>query len=139
MAKPFVVQKIVDTNDPDSQVFPGTSPYDWIASIPVDYRQNLLDGMSGVAGNIGVYCPENYRVYAKTGTAETGGEDILYITGVLQNVNDGSFNEAVWDDYSEYNGSYVLVMQLQNPSAFEFNFASESVSLYQGLINTLFE
>ena len=137
MVKPFVVKSVVDTNDPNSQVFPGTAPYDWIASIPVDYRQNLLDGMAGVAGNIGAYCPENYRLYAKTGTAETGGEDILYITGVLQNVNDGSFNEAVWDDYSGYNGSYVLVMQLQNPTAFSFNFASESVSLYQGLINTL--
>ena len=127
----------MDTNDPNSEVFPGTAPYDWIASIPVDYRQNLLDGMSGVGGNLGMYVPENYRFYAKTGTAETGGEDILYITGVLQNVNDGSFNEAVWSDYSEYNGSYVIVMQLQNPNAFEFNFASESAALYQGLINTV--
>ncbi len=137
MVKPFVVHSIVDTNDPNSEVFPGTAPYDWIASIPVDYRQDLLDGMSGVGGNLGMYVPENYRFYAKTGTAETGGEDILYITGVLQNVNDGSFNEAVWSDYSEYNGSYVIVMQLQNPNAFEFNFASESVALYQGLINTV--
>ncbi len=137
MVKPFVVHSIVDTNDPNSEVFPGTAPYDWIASIPVDYRQNLLDGMSGVGGNLGMYVPENYRFYAKTGTAETGGEDILYITGVLQNVNDGSFNEAVWSDYSEYNGSYVIVMQLQNPNAFEFNFASESAALYQGIINTV--
>ena len=135
MPKPFVVQSIVDTNDPTRQVFPGSAPYEWLGSIPGECRQNLLDGMTGVGGNLGLYWPENYRFYAKTGTAETGGEDILYITGVLQEVNDVSYNDAVWSDYSGYNGSYIIVMQLQNPTGFNFNFASESGGLYQGLIN----
>ncbi len=133
MITPFIIQSVVDTNDAMIDVFPGTAPYQFLGSIPSEYRQNLLDGMAGVGGNLGIYVPDGYGFYAKTGTAETGSDDILYITGILQKFggNDGN----VWSDYGQYNGSYIIVMQLQNPSEFGFNFASESGALYQGLIN----
>ena len=115
----------------------GSAPYEVIASIPKEYRQNLLEGMRGVANNIGVYVPENYEFFAKTGTAETGAGDFLYITGCLRNVADKSAEKPVYSDYSNYaqDGSYIIVMQLQNPADFGFNFASETGFLYQGIVN----
>lgn len=135
MVKPFVVQSVVDTNNPRKTVFPGSAPYETLAEIPWEYRQNLLDGMAGVAANLGVWCPDGYNFYAKTGTAETGAEDILYITGILQNYTENCGDGNVWTDYSNYCGSYIIVMQLQNPSEFKFDFASESGALYQGIVN----
>ena len=135
MVTPFIVQSVVDTNNPKDDISPGTAPYEVLGSIPQEYRQNLLDGMSGVGSNLGVWCPDGYNFYAKTGTAETGGDDILYITGVLQNYGQNCGDGNRWSDYGSYCGSYIIVMQLQNPSDFKFNFASESGSLYQGIIN----
>ena len=42
-------------------------------------------------------------------------------------------------DYSNYaqDGSYIIVMQLQNPAAFGFDFASQTGYLYQGIIDTV--
>lgn len=137
MVKPFVVQQVVDTTDPYSQLAEGSKPYDVIASIPPDCRQNLLDGMRGVASNLGIYVPENYELFAKTGTAETGAGDFLYITGCLRNVADNSDAKTVYTDYSTYgqNGSYIIVMQVQNPYQFGFDFASETGWLYKGIID----
>ena len=137
MVKPFVVQQVVDTNDPGRECAKGSTPYEVIASIPGDYRQNLLDGMRGVANNLGIYVPENYEFFAKTGTAETGAGDFLYITGCLRNVADRSAEKPVYTDYSGYSqdGSYIIVMQVQNPADFGFNFASETGMLYQGVID----
>ena len=139
MVKPFVVQQVVDTTDPYTQVLPGSAPYEVLGSIPENCRQNLLDGMTGVANNLGLYVPENYQFYAKTGTAETGAGDFLYITGCLRNVNDNSAQKPVYTNYNDYgaNGSYIIVMQLQNPADFGFDFASQTGSLYQGVINTV--
>ena len=72
MVKPFVIKNIVDTSDFSNVIGEGSEPFEVIGSIPKEYRQNLLDGMSGVASNLGVYVPEGYQLYAKTGTAETG-------------------------------------------------------------------
>ncbi|MBP5580279.1 MAG: peptidoglycan glycosyltransferase [Ruminococcus sp.] len=137
MVKPFVVQQVVDTNEPTKECAKGSSPYEVIASIPAEYRQNLLDGMSGVANNLGIYVPDNYEFFAKTGTAETGAGDYLYITGCLRNFADRSAEKPVYSDYSNYaqDGSYIIVMQLQNPADFGFNFASETGGLYQGIVN----
>ncbi|MCQ2459206.1 MAG: peptidoglycan glycosyltransferase [Ruminococcus sp.] len=135
MVKPFVVQTMVDTTDPSESVYPGSAPYEWLGSIPDSCRQGILDGMMGVGSNLGVYVPEGYNFYAKTGTAETGGDDILYITGVLQNYYQPEADYYVWSDYGGYYGSYIIVMQIQNPQNFGFNFASESGALYQGIIN----
>lgn len=139
MVKPFVVQQVVDTTDPSMQAASGTQPYQILGSIPEKYRQGLLDGMSGVAANLGLYYPDNYEFYAKTGTAETGAGDFLYITGCLKNVYDSPASKPVYADYSNYSssGSYIIVMQLQNPYAFGFDFASQTGYLYQGIINTV--
>ncbi len=137
MVKPFVVQQVVDTTDPNKECAKGSAPYEVIASIPENCRQNLLEGMRGVANNLGVYVPENYEFFAKTGTAETGAGDFLYITGCLRNTADRSAEKPVYSDYSTYaqDGSYIIVMQLQNPADFGFNFASETGFLYQGIVN----
>lgn len=138
MVKPFVVKNIVDTNDPYTTVSAGSTPYEVIASIPQEYRQNLLDGMLGVTGHLSVYIPDGYQLYTKTGTAETGaGDDYLYITGCLKNNNDQSSGCPVFEDYSDYRngGSYIIIMQIQNPKDHGFEFASNSGSLYQGIIN----
>lgn len=139
MVKPFIVQQVVDTSDPSKECSKGTSPYEVIASIPEEYRQNLLDCMTGVANNLGIYVPENYQFYAKTGTAETGRGDFLYITGCLRNVADRTNEKIKYTDYSNYglDGSYIIVMQLQNPADFGFDFASQTGYLYQGIINTV--
>lgn len=136
MVRPFVLQNVLDTSSPETVLEKGSSPNDVIASIPEEYRQNLLDGMSGVASGLGIYLPENFTLYAKTGTAETWVGDFLYITGCLKNSGD-TVGESY--DYNNYDGSYIVVMQIQNPSEHGLSFASESSSYYQGIINTIFE
>ncbi len=137
MVTPFTIVKIVDTNDLSKTVKSGTTPNSKICSIPEECRQNLLSGMSGVAGNIGLSVPAGYELYAKTGTAETWKGDFLYITGVLKNPSDNG--SETWSDYGSYDGSYVVVMQVQNPDYFGYSFASDSVSLYQNIINIVAE
>ena len=139
MVKPFVIQQVVDTNDPYTETVKGSTPYEVIASIPENCRGNLLDGMRGVASNLGLYIPENYEFFAKTGTAETGAGDFLYITGCLRNVADRTGEQITYNDYNAYkaSGSYIIVMQVQNPAAFGFDFASQTGALYQGIIDTV--
>lgn len=135
MVKPFVLKNMVDTNTFTTVTEAGTKPHEVIASIPPEYRQNLLDGMTGVGANLGLYYPAGYNFYAKTGTAETWHGDFLYITGILKKDGDDGMRDYV--DYNDYDGSYVIVMQIQNPSNFGFDFASQSASLYQGIINAV--
>ena len=135
MVKPFVLKDIVDTNDSTKVLKEGSARSEVIATIPQEYRQNLQDGMRGVAGGLGVYVPQGYSLYAKTGTAETWENYFLYITGCVK--NDSDDGSAVYDDYSNYNGSYVIVMQVRNPADHGFEFASHSASLYQGVVNAI--
>ena len=139
MVKPFMLKNVIDSSGAQAVLLEGSKPYDVIASVPENCRQGILDGMLGVGSNLGIYAGENYNFYAKTGTAETGGADILYITGCLRNVNDKTDTNPVYTDYSNYheNGSYIVVMQMQNPNDYGFNFSSESAYLYQGLINII--
>ncbi len=133
MVKPFTVKNIVDTSDCNTVIKSGSKDHDVIGTIPAEYRQNLLDGMTGVGNGLGIYLPDGYNFYAKTGTAETWEGDILYITGILKNVNDDG--TKVYKDYNNYSDSYIVIMQVKNPGAFGYNFASESASLYQGIVN----
>lgn len=133
MVKPFTIKNIVDTNDMNTVIGAGSKDHDVIGTIPAEYRQNLLDGMTGVGGNLGIYLPAGYSFYAKTGTAETWEGDFLYITGVLKKADDNGTKK--YADYSNYSDSYIVVTQFRNPQAFGFNFASESASLYQGVVN----
>ena len=135
MVRPFVVKNIVDTNDFNNKIEKGSEPNDVIGTIPAECRQNLLDGMRGVASGLGVYVPEGYEFYAKTGTAETWENDFLYITGAVKNINDDG--TGVYTDYNDYNGSYIIAMQIRNPEYFGFSFASESASIYQGIVNAV--
>lgn len=141
MVKPFVLRNIVDTNDFYNVIGSGSTPFEVIGSIPQEYRQNLINGMSGVASNLGIYVPDGYQLYAKTGTAETGAGDYLYITGCVKNYNDNGSCCGVNADYSDYRasgGSYTIVMQVQNPAEHNFSFASESARLYKGIIDIVF-
>lgn len=133
MVKPFTMKNIVDTNNPDTVIKTGSKANEVIASIPAEYRQNLLDGMTGVGGNLGIYVPAGYSFYAKTGTAETWEGDFLYITGIVKNNSDNG--GKTYTDYSNYSDSYIIVTQTRNPEAFGFSFASDSASLYQGVVN----
>ncbi|MBR4627353.1 MAG: peptidoglycan glycosyltransferase [Ruminococcus sp.] len=137
MVKPFAVKSYGDTNDITSNEKDGSKPYDKIASIPREYRSPLLEGMKGVADKFGFASPAGYTLYAKTGTAETGAGDFLYITGCLKNDNDNSDSEPEFSDYSDYknNGSYIIVMQIQNPQEHGFSFASDSAMFYKGIID----
>lgn len=139
MVRPFMLKNVIDSSGAQSVLSEGSQPYEIIASVPENCRQNILDGMMGVGSDLGIYAGENYTFYAKTGTAETGGYDILYITGCMKNINDDTENCPVYEDYSNYheNGSYIVVMQMQNPNDYGFNFSSESAYLYQGIINIL--
>lgn len=141
MVKPFVIKNIVDTSDFSNVIGEGSTPFDVIGSIPKEYRQNLLDGMSGVASNLGVYVPEGYQLYAKTGTAETGAGDFLYITGCVKNVSDNGSSCGTSSDYSDYRasgGSYTIVMQIQNAQYHGFSFASQSAMYYKGIVDIVF-
>ncbi|MDE6035026.1 MAG: peptidoglycan glycosyltransferase [Ruminococcus sp.] len=139
MVRPFMLQNIVDSSGAQAVLADGSQPYDVIASIPENCRQGILDGMYAVGSDLGIYTGPNYEFYAKTGTAETGGDDILYITGCMKNIYDNSAECPIYDNYDNYsnNGSYIVVMQMQNPSDYGFNFSSESSYLYQGIINIL--
>ena len=137
MVRPFVVAGSGDTNDIHKSETPGSKPYDKVASIPPEYRSTLLEGMKGVADKFGFSVPEGYTLYAKTGTAEIGEGDYLYITGCLRNDADNSADKPSFTDYSDYGecGSYIIVMQIQNPQDHEFDFASDSAMFYKGLID----
>lgn len=133
MVTPFVLKNVVDTNDFNSVTESGSKSGEVIASVPAEYRQNLLDGMSGVASGLGVSVPAGYSFYAKTGTAETWEGDFLYITGVVK--NDSDDGSGVYSNYNDYNGSYIIAMQVRNPGYFGYDFASKSAPLYQGIVN----
>jgi len=135
MVRPFVLKCTVDTTDPASVTGSGSKPLDVVASIPQEYRKGLLDGMLGVVDHLSVSVPAGYTLYAKTGTAETWKDDFLYITGCLKNDSDDGNGSYI--DYSSYGGkgSYIIVMQIQNPAAHGFSFASESAWYYQGIMD----
>lgn len=138
MVRPFVLQNTVATGEPLKQLGQPTEGNDVIASIPQECRQNLLDGMNAIGNNLGVYVPQGYTLYAKTGTAETWLGDFLYITGCVKNNNDNGAG-SYYGNYESYgeNGSYIIVMMVQNPEEHGYKFASESAPLYQGFINTI--
>ena len=135
MVTPFVMKDIVDSSDPNKKTGSGSKANDVIASIPPECRDNLLSVMGSVGADIGVYVPDGYSFYAKTGTAEGWLGDFLYITGCVKNYNDnGSQN---WDSYDNYGetGSYVVVMEIQNPADHGFEFASQSAGVYRQILD----
>lgn len=138
MVRPFVLKNVVDTDNPKKVIERGSQANEVIATIPEEYRQNLLDGMLGVASGLGIYTSGNFTFYAKTGTAETWEGDFLYITGCLKNGNDTAGSSYDYLNYSQ-NGSYIIVMQLRNPQYHGLDFASESSYLYQGIVNAVLE
>ncbi len=138
MVRPFVLQNTVATGDPLKQLGNAPKGNEVIATIPQELRQNLLDGMKAIGSNLGVYLPEGYTLYAKTGTAETWLGDFLYITGCVKNNSDNGAG-TYFGNYESYgeNGSYIIVMMVQNPAEHGYDFASESAPLYQGLVNAI--
>lgn len=138
MVRPFVLQNTVATGDPLKQLGNAPKGNEVIATIPQELRQNLLDGMKAIGSNLGVYVPEGYTLYAKTGTAETWLGDFLYITGCVKNNSDDGAG-TYFGNYESYgeNGSYIIVMMVQNPGEHGYDFASESAPLYQGLVNAI--
>ena len=64
-------------------------------------------------------------------------EGRLPVHNGLKNPSDNG--SETWSDYGSYDGSYVVVMQVQNPDYFGYSFASDSVSLYQNIINIVAE
>jgi len=135
MVTPFVMKDIVDSSDPGRKTGSGSKANDIIASIPPECRDNLLSVMGSVASDIGVYPPAGYSFYAKTGTAEGWLGDFLYITGCAKNYNDSGSQS--WDNYDNYGetGSYVVVMEIQNPAEHGFEFASQSAGVYREILN----
>lgn len=136
MARPFVLKEIVDTNDSSLKLADGSKSGDIVCSIPEQCRDGIRNCMAGVGSDIGVYPPAGYQFYGKTGTAETWMGDFLYITGCICAPSDDL--STVHNDYSNYNGSYVVTMQIRNGPEHGFSFASESAWLYQGIVNTIF-
>lgn len=135
MVTPFVMKDIVDSSDANKKIGSGSKANDVIASIPPECRDNLLSVMGSVAGDIGIYVPDGYSFYAKTGTAEGWLGDFLYITGCAKNYNDnGAQNWENYDNYGE-TGSYVVVMEIQNPAEHGFEFASQSAGVYREILN----
>lgn len=137
MVKPFVLANIVDSENPQKIIKSGTQPNQIIASIPEEYRGNLLDGMLGVASGLSVYPNGNYTFYAKTGTAETWKGDFLYITGCICNPADFDGNTYDYATYKSDGGSYTIVMQIRNPEKHGFEYASESSAYYNGIVNAV--
>ena len=137
MVRPFVLENVVDSNNCGTVLDHGTAAGEVIASIPEEYRQGLLDGMTGVASGLSVSVPAGTTLYAKTGTAETWIGDVLYITGCVK--NDSDTGHASYPTYSDYgqSGSYIIVMQIQNPESHGFAFASESARVYDGIVNAV--
>ena len=135
MVTPFVLKDIVDGSDPNKKISGGSRPNDVIASIPPECRDNLLSVMGSVGSDIGIYPPEGYSFYAKTGTAEGWLGDFLYITGCAKNYNDNG--TQTWDSYDSYGetGSYVVVMEIRNPADHGFEFASQSAGVYREILN----
>ena len=91
--------------------------------------------MGSVGSDIGVYVPAGYSFYAKTGTAEGWLGDFLYITGCAKNNSDNGGQS--WENYDSYGetGSYIVVMEIQNPAEHGFEFASQSAGVYRQILD----
>lgn len=137
MVRPFVLQNIVDTADYTQIISEGSTPNEEIASIPMEYRENLKNAMYDVGSDLAVTPIEGYTLYAKTGTAEVGSGDYLYIAGCLLNANDSEKGTYMYENYSTYNesGSYIIVLQIQNPDALALKYASGAAYIYSDLMN----
>ncbi len=135
MVTPFVMKDIVDGSDANKKIDSGTKANDVIASIPSECRSNLLSVMGSVGSDIGVYVPAGYSFYAKTGTAEGWLGDFLYITGCAKNNSDNGGQS--WENYDSYGetGSYIVVMEIQNPAEHGFEFASQSAGVYRQILD----
>jgi cell division protein FtsI/penicillin-binding protein 2 len=133
MVTPFVVKELV-SSDGTQKTGEGSAANDIIASIPEGCRDNLVSFMGSVGSDIGVYVP-GYSFYAKTGTAEGWKGDFLYITGCAKNSADNG--TQTWENYDSYGdtGSYIVVMEIQNPADHGFEFASQSAGVYRGIMN----
>ncbi|MEE5992744.1 MAG: penicillin-binding transpeptidase domain-containing protein [Oscillospiraceae bacterium] len=136
MVKPFTLKAQVNSKDYTDVIEEGTQPYEVIAEYPQKYNAHLLEGMAGVAEDLGAAVPAGYKLYCKTGTAEVGRGDYLYVSGCLLNDNDNTSESPIYDDYSNYaeNGSYIIITQLQNPDAFGFSFASNTGYIYKRIM-----
>lgn len=132
MVTPFTLKNTVKGADPAKIKSKGTQP-EIIASIPSSYRRGLLEGMQAVGSDIGVYAPDGYTFYAKTGTAETGWGAYMYIAGCFRSASDDG--GIRYQGYKGYEGSYIIVTQLQNGNEFGFRYASESAYIYQNIAN----
>ena len=136
MVKPFTLKAQVNSKDYTDVIEEGSQPYEVLAEYPLEYQANLLEGMKGVAQDLGAAVPDGYTLYCKTGTAEVGRGDYLYVSGCLLNDNDNTSESPIYDDYSNYaeNGSYIIITQLQNPDAFGFSFASNTGYIYKRIM-----
>ncbi len=137
MVKPFTLKAQVNSKDYTDIIEEGSQPYEVLAEYPQKYNAHLLEGMKGVATDFGVTVPDGYTLYCKTGTAEVGKGDFLYVSGCLLNDNDNTDESPIYDDYSNYaeNGSYIIITQLQNPDAFGFSFASDTGYIYRRIMS----
>ena len=136
MVKPFTLKAQVNSMDYTDVIEEGSQPYEVLAEYPKQYKRHLLEGMDGVAQDLKATVPTGYHLYCKTGTAEVGSGDYLYVSGCLLNDNDNTSESPVYDDYSNYaeHGSYIIITQLQNPDAFGFSFASNTGYIYQRIM-----
>lgn len=134
--KPFTLKAQVNSKDYTDVIEEGSQPYEVLAEYPSKYKAHLLEGMKGVAQDLGATVPDGYTLYCKTGTAEVGRGDYLYVSGCLLNDNDNTDESPIYDDYSNYaeNGSYIIITQLQNPDAFGFSFASNTGYIYKRIM-----
>ena len=123
MIKARVLDAIVDTTDYSKIISVGTEK-EIINSIPEEYTQTVRSAMHEIGNSLPLVIPDGYSLYAKTGTAETSGEDFLYITGYVS------------EDTAPDHG-YIVVLRVQNPVELGFSYAKDISPLYEKILRQI--
>ena len=123
MLKAQVLDAVVDTTD-YSKIIENGIEKEVIASVPEEYTQTVQSAMREIGTSLPLSLPKGYTLYAKTGTAEKSGEDLLYITGYVS------------EDTDPDNG-YIVVLRVQNPSELGFTYAKDISPLYEKILRQL--
>lgn len=86
LMKPFAVRRTESGGETQPEV---------LSELPEDMTSITKSAMQGVAERIGLTPPEGCTVYAKTGTAETGGDDMLWLGAYYENAGGESYSVTI--------------------------------------------
>ena len=122
----------------------------WIAKFPSKQDEQNTGAWEQVAHELARICALNVpesklTIFSDAGSTylvkrfdREGMKRIHFSSAMsLLGQTDGA-SDSSYSDYRANGGSYMIVMQIQNPQDHNFSFASESAQLYKGVVDAVF-